>query len=123
MKIPSKLKKAKSSINNTMINRGFDFEILTSSDANGNFYYYFHFKSRNQSIISDAIEALCVLEKSGLVFTAPLFNTYKTVIWVPFNQKLKYLIHSEKEVYELVSSKNCLKKIFEDFLEKIGFDV
>lgn len=111
MKIPSKLKNIKRLLI-TKVSTSIEFDILTSQDANGNSYYYLHFKSRDEDVINEVYTALCLLEKHKLIFTSPLFTEHKTIIWVPFNQKLKYLIHSEKEVYELVSSKKLLKKDF-----------
>lgn len=100
MKIPNKIKRAKSLIIKAASQLDSEFSCTKSIDVNGSNYYYFYFKPRcEKSSVSESID---ILRKLKIKFSKPIESEWKTLLWVPFNQKLKYIIHSKEEVYEVV---------------------
>lgn len=99
MNSSKKIKHAKSLIIKAARKYDSEFSYLKSTDANGSLYYYFHFKPRGEQ--SSVSEAIGILQKLKIRFARPLESEWKTLIFVPFNQKLKYIIHSKKEIYEI----------------------
>ncbi len=97
MKISKKLIKVKHTIRRCAKEYDSEFEVFTDNDANNNGYYYLHFKPRGGS--SSVEDTIWILNKGKIRYCVPTSSDWKTVIWIPFDQKLNYLIHSEKEVY------------------------
>ena len=103
MRIPTKLKKIKQEIVKAANKYNYEFDVLTDSDANKNKYYYFHFKTRadigrkNPAYSS----AIGILRKNKIKYVVAMDSENKSLIWVPFDQSIKFIIHSKEEVYEI----------------------
>ena len=99
MKILPKILKAKKLICKFAKKYDGEFDCSIEKDAN-NKYLYLHFKPRgNKSSFSDSIY---VLNKLKIRYVVPMQSDWKSLIWIPINQKLNYIIHSSKEVYEII---------------------
>lgn len=70
---------------------------------NGIKYLYLHFKDRDDEFSAAKAAKYTVNKmKKGIKYAVPIgFNSYKTLVWVPENQKLERLEFSEDERYEL----------------------
>jgi hypothetical protein len=103
MKIPLKIKKAEQAIIKAANKYDSEFDVFITSDSNNNQYYYFHFKPRWEHKKSAYVEAVLILKQNNIRYAIPRADGYKSLIWVPFNQKLNFIAHSTKEVYEINS--------------------
>lgn len=103
MKIPSKLLKAKKLIIEYSKAYDSEFDYSKAEDANNNEYFYFHFKPRgDHSSLEDSIG---ILRDLKIRYVITLRSDWKSVIFVPINQKLNYIVHSLNEVYEIINYK------------------
>jgi hypothetical protein len=101
MKIPAKLLKAKKLITKLAKVYGNEFDCLKIKDANNNEYFHLHFKPRGQeSCVESSIDVLLDLK---IRYAKTQSSDWKTVIWIPIDQKLNYIIHSLEEVYEVIN--------------------
>ena len=99
MKIPSKLLKVKKLITKCAKSYDSEFSILKQKDANNNEFYYLHFKPRgSKSAFSDT---LLYLDEQKIRYAVPMQSDWKSLIWIPINQKLNYIVYSIDEVYEV----------------------
>lgn len=101
MKIRSKLLKAKKLIIEYSKLYDSEFDYSKAEDANNNEYFYFHFKPRGgYSSLEDSIG---ILRDLRIRYVITLRSDWKSVIFVPINQKLNYIVHSLNEVYEIIN--------------------
>ena len=97
MKIPSKILKAKKLICEYATEYYSEFHCSNAKDANNNEYLYLHFKPRgNKSSFEGSI---CILNELKIRYAVPMQSDWKSLIFIPINQKLNYLVHSLEEVY------------------------
>ena len=99
MKIPSKILKAKKLICEYAKSYDSEFSVLKQKDANNNEYLYLHFKPRGDR--SSFADSICILNKQKIRYAVPMASDWKSLIFIPINQKLNYLVHSLEEVYEV----------------------
>ena len=99
MKIPSKLLKVKKLITKCAKSYDSEFSILKQKDANNNEFYYLHFKPRGSK--SGFSDALLYLDAQTIRYAVPMQSDWKSLIWIPINQKLNYIVYSIDEVYEV----------------------
>src|SRR5574343_120608 len=90
-----KLKKIKDLIVKTAKNFEAEFSVLTCSDSNNNKYYYFHFKPRGKD--SSFGDSLAILKKNKIRYCIAQESLWKSLIFVPFDQKLNFLIEDNGE--------------------------
>jgi hypothetical protein len=101
MKISNKLKKIKKEIESSSKKYDTEFDSFTTTDANNNKYYYFHFKPRHEQ--NNAFnDALKILKSNKIRYTVPLQSSWKSLIFVPHNQKLNYIVHSKDDINEIL---------------------
>jgi hypothetical protein len=101
MKLSNKLKNTKQLIINAASKYDTEFDVFTSEDANNNKYYYFHFKPRTEKN-NAFLDAISILKKNKIRYTVPLKSDWKSLIFVPHNQSLNFLIEGKDSVYEII---------------------
>ena len=99
MKIPSKILKAKKLICEYAIEYDGEFDCSKQKDANNNEYLYLHFKPRGDK--SSFADSICILDERKIRYAVPMQSDWKSLIFIPINQKLNYLVHSLEEIYEI----------------------
>jgi hypothetical protein len=97
MKIPSKILKAKKLICKYAKEYDSEFNCSKTKDANNNEYLYLHFKPRDKK--SSFAGSICILNEQKIRYAVAMQSDWKSLIFIPINQKLNYLVHSFKEVY------------------------
>lgn len=101
MKLSNKLKNTKKLIVDAASEYDTEFDVFTTEDANDNKYYYFHFKPRTEK--NDAFyDAMRILKANKIRYGIPLKSDWKSLIFVPHNHSLNFLIEGKDEVYEII---------------------
>jgi len=97
MKIPTKLKKVEKQIWDTANQYDIEFDCFLSKDGNNVSYYYVHIKPRGErtNIEKNIINLLC---KNKIRYSIVRKDKWKTLIFIPVDQKINYLVHSEEWV-------------------------
>ena len=78
-----------------------EFDSLITYDANNQKYLYLHFKDRGDDVTSIVNLTKKLLKKKKIKYCMPREDDYKSLIWIPYDQKIKYIIHGLDEIYEL----------------------
>lgn len=91
----NKVEKVKKLIEKTAKRFDSEFAVLTCKDSNNNKYYYFHFKPRGKDYSFG--DSLIILKKNKIRFCIAQESLWKSLIFVPFDQSLNFLIEDDGE--------------------------